>query len=109
MKQGDFIHVHDEITATDRSFVVLQLADGAKVTLRPVSLLVIEQYQHDAATLKLVAGSIRVVAGTIVSRNPENYRIRTPLGLMGMSGSESSLTVCGDKICDQQGLVEIEE
>jgi hypothetical protein len=106
---GNFIKEHDEITVNNRSFAVLQFVDGAKVTLRPGSLLIIEQYSAETATLNLVSGSFRVVAGSIARYQPENYRIRTPVALMGMSGNESSVTVCGDKICDQQGLVEIVE
>jgi len=109
LKPGNFINEHDEITVSNRSFAVLQFVDGAKVTLRPGSLLIIEQYSEEKATLNLVSGSFRVVAGSIARYQPENYRIRTPVALMGMSGNESSVTVCGDKICDQQGLVQIIE
>jgi hypothetical protein len=106
---GSFINERDEITVSNRSFAVLQFVDGAKVTLRPGSLLIIEQYTAETATLNLVSGSFRVVAGAIARYQSENYRIRTPAALMGMSGNESSVTICGDKICDQQGLVEIIE
>ena len=50
---GNFIYEHDEITVSNRSFAVLQFVDGAKVTLRPDSLLIIEQYSAEAATLNL--------------------------------------------------------
>ena len=106
---GNFINEHDEINVSNRSMAVLPFVDGAKVTLRPGSLLIIEQYSTETATLNLVSGSFRVVAGSIARYQPENFRIRTPAALMGMSGNESSLTICGDKVCDQQGLVEITE
>jgi hypothetical protein len=114
LKRGDFLHEHDEITAGDRSFAVLQFIDGAKVSLRPDSNLIIEQYQYassgeDTATLKLVSGGLRVVSGAIGNTQPENYRIRTPLALMSVQGVEGSLTLCGDDICEQEGLAEIPE
>ena len=114
LKQGDFIYEHDEIIAGDRSFTVLQFVDGAKVSLRPDSSLIIEQYLYasggeDAATLSLVAGGLRVVSGAIASSQPSNYRIRTPTALMSVQGAEGSLTICGDAICDQKGLMEILE
>jgi len=114
LKRGTFIHEHDEIIASERSFAVLQFVDGAKVSLRPNSTLIIEQYHYasggeDAATLKLVAGGLRVVSGAIANSQPGNYRIRTPLALMTIEGSEGSLTLCEDKICEQEGLVEITE
>ena len=82
------------------------------MSLRPDSSLVIEQYLYsssgqDTATLSLVAGGLRVVAGAIAGSQPESYRIRTPLTLLSVQGVEGSLTLCGDAICDQKGLVEI--
>ena len=114
MKRGDFIYEHDEIITSERSFAVLQFEDGAKVSLRPDSTLIIEQYHYasdgeDTATLYLVSGGVRVVSGAIASSQPGNYRIRTPLALMTIEGSEGSLTLCNDKICEQEGLVEITE
>ena len=114
LKRGDFLYEHDEIIASERSFAVLQFVDGAKVSLRPDSILIIEQYQYasggeDAATLSLVTGGMRVVVGAIASGQPGNYRIRIPLALLSIQGSEGSLTLCDDKICDQEGLVEITE
>ena len=111
LKRGDFIYEHDEIIADKRSFAVLQFVDGAKVSLRPNSRLIIEQYQYasggdDTATLSLVSGGMRVVAGAIASSQPGNYRIRTPLALMSIQGTEGSLTLCDEKICAQENLVE---
>jgi len=112
--RGNFIYEHDEIIASERSFAVLQFVDGAKVSLRPNSTLIIEQYQYaslgdDTATLSLVSGGVRVVAGAIASSQPENYRIRTPMALMSIQGNEGSLTLCDNTICEQEGLVEITE
>jgi hypothetical protein len=114
LRQGDFIYEHDEIIAGGRAFTVLQFVDGAKLSLRPDSRLIIEQYQYasggeDTATLLLVSGGFRVVSGAIASNEPSNYRIRTPQALMSVQGTEGSLTLCGDQICDQKGLAEIPE
>lgn len=114
LRQGDFIYEHDEITASNRSFVVLQFVDGAKVSLRPGSSLVIEQYffagsEESAATLRLTSGGLRVVSGAIASSQPDSYRIRTPQALLSVQGSESSLTLCGDEVCEQNGLIEVVE
>ena len=47
LKQGDFVYISDEIMTTNRSFVVLQFEDGAKVTVRPDSTMIIEQYVYN--------------------------------------------------------------
>lgn len=109
LKQGQFIYEHDKITVSNRSFAILQFVDNAKVTLRPDTVLIIEQYSTETATLNLVSGSFGVIAGAIARNEYENYRIRTPSAVLGISDREGSLTLCGDVICDQQGLVEILE
>ena len=108
LKQGDFIYVNDEIMTTNRSFVVLQFEDGAKVTVRPDSTLIIEQYLYngndgDEAELNLVSGGLRVITGAMAKTNPENYKVRTPVALMGVRGTEFSVILCGEGVCDETG------
>jgi hypothetical protein len=109
LKQGDFIYVNDEIMTTNRSFIVLQFEDGAKVTVRPDSTLIIEQYLYngtdgDEAVLNLVAGGLRVITGAMAKTNPENYKVRTPVALMGVRGTEFSIMLCGDEVCAEDLL-----
>jgi hypothetical protein len=109
LKQGGFVYVNDEILTSSRSFAVLQFTDGAKVTVRPDSTLIIEQYlyvgnENDQATLNLVSGGLRVITGAMAKSNPENYKVRTPVALMGVRGTEFSIMLCGEDVCDQDGL-----
>ena len=109
LKQGDFIYVNDEIMTTNRSFVVLQFEDGAKVTVRPDSTLIIEQYLYngdvgDEAELNLVSGGLRVITGAMAKNNPENYKVRTPVALMGVRGTEFSVMLCGDEVCAEDEM-----
>ena len=109
LKQGDFIYVNDEILTSGRSFAVLQFTDGAKVTVRPDSTLIIEQYLYagtddDAATLNLVSGGLRVITGAMAKTNPENYKVKTPVALMGVRGTEFSIMLCGDEICAEDQM-----
>ena len=111
LKQGDFIYVKDEIMTTNRSFVVLQFEDGAKVTVRPDSTLIIEQYLYngdagDEAELNLVSGGLRVITGAMAKTNPENYKVRTPVALMGVRGTEFSIMLCGDEVCAEDLLTD---
>jgi hypothetical protein len=112
LKQGDFIYQNDEIITSARSFAVLQFVDGAKVTVRPDSTLIIEQYLYagndsDEATLNLVSGGLRVITGAMAKSNPENYKVRTPVALMGVRGTEFSIMLCGDEVC-AEGEMEVD-
>jgi len=109
LKQGDFIYVADEIMTSNRSFAVLQFTDGAKVTVRPDSTMIIEQYLYagndsDEATLNLVEGGLRVITGAMAKSNPENYKVRTPVALMGVRGTEFSIMLCGDEVCAEDQM-----
>ena len=109
LKQGDFIYVSDEIITSSRSFAVLQFEDGAKVTIRPDSTLIIESYLYngngeDEATLNLVEGGLRVITGALAKTNPENYKIRTPVALMGVRGTEFSVMLCDDQLCSEDEM-----
>jgi hypothetical protein len=111
LKQGDFIYINDEIMTADRSFAVLQFVDGAKVTVRPDSLMIVETYiyngdENDAATLNLVSGGLRVITGAMAKTNPENYKVRTPVALMGVRGTEFAVMLCGEQLCEQEDLSE---
>jgi hypothetical protein len=109
LKQGDFVYEKDEILTSGRSFAVLQFTDGAKVTVRPDSTLIIDQYlyagnENDEATLNLVAGGLRVITGAMAKNNPENYKVKTPVALMGVRGTEFSIMLCGDEICAEDEM-----
>lgn len=110
--RGDFIYEHDEIIVGERSFAVLQFIDGTKLSLRPDTHVIIEQYRFlsqddDTASLNLASGGLRVNLGAISGQHGKSYRIQTPSGLLLVSDQQGSLTLCDDQICDQQGLSEL--
>jgi hypothetical protein len=107
LTQGDEIFISDQIVTGEKSFAVLQFVDGAKVTVRPNSAMVIEDYVYngndaDAATLSLVSGGLRVITGAMAKTHPDNYKVKTPVALMGVRGTEFSVQLCGDQICEQE-------
>jgi hypothetical protein len=103
---GDTVFVSDQVVTAEKSFAVLQFVDGAKVTVRPNSAMVIEEYvfnggDQDAATLSLVEGGLRVITGAMAKTHPENYKVKTPVALMGVRGTEFAVMLCGDEVCEQ--------
>ena len=104
--QGDAVFVSDTVTTGDKSFAVLQFIDGAKVTVRPNSIMLIEEYAYtgsdqDAARLSLVEGGLRVITGAMAKSHPDSYKVKTPVALMGVRGTEFAVMLCGDQICDE--------
>lgn len=108
LELGDTVFEQDQVVTADRSFAVLQFVDGAKVTIRPNSAMMVEQYvftggDDNAATLNLVEGGLRVITGAMAKTHPDNYKVKTPVALMGVRGTEFSIMLCGDSVCDQDG------
>ena len=111
--QGDTVFVSDTVKTGDKSFAVLQFIDGAKVTVRPNSTMLIEEYAYtgsdqDAARLSLVEGGLRVITGAMAKSHPDNYKVKTPVALMGVRGTEFAVMLCGDNICDEAEVAGIE-
>ena len=70
LARGDAIAEEERIITGDKSFAVLQFVDGAKVTIRPNSVLDIKEYVYNggdenAATLSLVQGGLRIITGAM--------------------------------------------
>ena len=106
LEQGKGIYAEDQVTTGEKSFAVLQFVDGAKVTVRPESVLLVKEYafnggDQDAATLSLVRGGLRVITGAMAKSNPEKYKVETPTALMGVRGTEFALMICDDEACEE--------
>lgn len=95
LNQGDKIHVGDAITTTSNSFAVLQFTDGSKLTVRPSSVVVVDEYSYDTgedkAQFSVVEGGLRIVTGAMAKNNPNDYLVKTPVALMGVRGTEFSI------------------
>ena len=107
LTQGDPVYVEDQVTTGDKSFAMLQFIDGAMVTVRPNSKIIIEQYvfnggDEDVALLNLMEGGLRIITGAMAKSRPESYKVKTPVALMGVRGTEFAIMLCGDHICDEE-------
>ena len=109
LRQGDFVAVGDQVVSAVRSFSVIQLFDGGKLSLRPESTLYITEFSLEGADggyalIELTRGGMKLVAGSIATSNPEGFRIKTPLSILTVTEPEASLSLCEERICEQSGL-----
>jgi hypothetical protein len=104
----DPVFVGETLTTGPNAYLVIAFSDGAKATIRPNSQLEIEQYntsETDAgALLNLVKGGLRAVTGAIAQRQPEAYRVKTPVATLGVRGTEYYLRICEQDCADEQRL-----
>ncbi len=98
IEKGAEILVGDTVTTAAKSFTVIGFTDGGKVTVRPGSVLVIDEYAYggdnDGSALKLVKGGLRALTGAIAKTNPDAYRVNTPVATMGVRGTEFDIRLC---------------
>lgn len=93
LHQGSTVDTGVTITSGDKSFAVLQFYDGAKITIRPKSQLVLDKYSEEGVQLDLITGGLRIVTGAIAKSDPEKYKLSTPTALMGVRGTEFSVLI----------------
>lgn len=92
----------DNIQTTERSFVIIEFTDGAKVTVRPDSNFTIDHYDSQSANktaqLVLHEGAVNASTGDIAKGNPENFQINTPTATIKPQSEKAEFAV---DICDQ--------
>ncbi len=52
----------------------------------------------------LVISITTPVSQAMAKTNPENYKVRTPVALMGVRGTEFSIMLCGDEVCAEDEM-----
>ncbi len=112
LAKGDAVLSDDTVATGDNSRAQLLMLDGAKIAIRPNSRLAIEEYSYtdpaagasvtakdDKSVMSLVKGGFRTITGAIGRDDPEDYEVRTPVGVLGIRGTDYTAVFCnGD--CD---------
>lgn len=93
----------DNIQTTERSFVIIEFNDGAKVTVRPDSNFSIDHYDGQSvnkkAQLVLHQGGVNTSTGDIAKVSPESFQIKTPAATVKPNSEKSEFTVA---ICNRE-------
>ena len=94
----------DTLITEKRTYGRVRFTDGGEVTLRPGTVLVVENYlfdkdkpAEDSAKFGLLKGSLRAVTGQVSKRgNPSAYKMNTSSATIGVRGTTYDLRVCED-------------
>ncbi|MEI6146896.1 MAG: FecR domain-containing protein [Methylococcales bacterium] len=93
----------DNIQTTERSFVIVEFVDGAKVTVRPDSNFTVDLYNNQSevksAQLVLHEGSVNASTGDIAKDKPQGFQIKTPTSTVKSATEKSEFTI---GICNQE-------
>ena len=106
LTKGDSVEDDDTIATGEASRAQLLMIDGAKIAIRPASRLRIEEYSHtapaaatlttseDKSSVSLLKGGFRTITGAIGKDDPDEYEVRTPVGVLGIRGTDYTAVFC---------------
>jgi hypothetical protein len=90
----------DRLTTSDGASAIIKLEDGTRMTVRPNSELVLQQYQFKANApdnsmlMQLVRGGFRAVTGLISKNSPNAAKVQTNTATIGIRGTDFDARVC---------------
>ncbi|NKB39409.1 MAG: hypothetical protein GKR93_19930 [Gammaproteobacteria bacterium] len=88
----------DTITTAPKSFAVIKLNDGTRLSIRPDSILAISDYAdkagEESATMRLFRGGLRAISGLISKNDPDAFKIKTAVATIGIRGTEFDARLC---------------
>ena len=90
----------DRLTTSDGASAIIKLQDGTRMTVRPNSELVLQQYQFkensesNSMVMQLLRGGLRAVTGLISKSSPNAARIQTNTATIGIRGTDFDARLC---------------
>ena len=109
VKKGDSIEVGDTVITGDKSRAQLIMSDGARISIRANSELLIEQYAYNAneanqvsatqskSSMSLLKGGFRTITGAVASgQDKSGYEVKTAVATIGIRGTDYTILLCND-------------
>jgi hypothetical protein len=90
----------DRLTTSDGGSAIIKMEDGTRMTVRPNSEIVLQQYQFkenapdNTMLMQLVRGGFRAVTGLIAKGSPSAARVQTNTATIGIRGTDFDARVC---------------
>lgn len=98
--KGSRLAEGETISTGERSFAVIEFADKSRTTLRPDTVLNIEQFRYgnaaelDGMLLRLLRGGLRAATGLIGKARPEAVKFGTSNATIGIRGTQFDARIC---------------
>ena len=99
--RGSLVRTGDTVSTQPESRAVIELRDGAKLTVRPSTALRIEGYRFaqanpddDSTFLKLLKGGMRTISGLLGQRRPAAFRLDAGTATIGIRGTDFITRLC---------------
>jgi hypothetical protein len=96
--RATIINTGDTVVTDVNGHIQIGMIDGASLSVRPGSRMVIEKYDYNPANptlsdavVSLVTGTLRVFTGELVNRDKDKFKMKTPVAALGIRGSGNVL------------------
>jgi hypothetical protein len=90
----------DRLTTADGATAIVALQDGTRMTVRPNSEMLVQQYRYSQGAsdnnmlLSLVRGGLRTLTGLMTKNAPSAAKIQTATATVGIRGTDFDIRVC---------------
>ena len=90
----------DRLTTSEGASAIIKLDDGTRMTVRPNSEMVLQQYSFkenapdNTMLMQLVRGGFRAVTGLIAKNSPDAAKVRTSTATIGIRGTDFDARLC---------------
>lgn len=90
----------DRLTTSEGASAIIKLEDGTRMTVRPNSEIVLQQYRFkenapdNSMFMQLVRGGFRAVTGLIAKSSPNAARVQTSTATIGIRGTDFDARLC---------------
>ena len=97
----------DRLTTSNGAAAIVKLQDGTRMTLRPDSEIIVQQYQFNqgavdnSMVLQLLRGGLRALTGLISKNSANAAKIQTSTATIGIRGTDFDARICGPE-CKQE-------
>ena len=95
LAKGSDVLSRDRVETGADGRVQMRFTDGSLVSLMPGTSFLVEEYRlgsggadEGSLVFNMVRGGLRTVTGSIGSTRKENYQLKTPVGTLGIRGTE---------------------
>ncbi len=90
----------DRLTTSEGASAIIKLDDGTRMTIRPNSEMILQQYHFkenapdNSMLMQLVRGGFRAVTGLISKNSPNAAKVQTSTATIGIRGTDFDARLC---------------
>ncbi len=93
----------DRVTTAEGASAIVKLQDGTRMTVRPNSEMVMQQYKFkenapdNSMVMQLLRGGFRAITGLISKNSPDAARVVTKTATLGIRGTDFDARICANE------------